>query len=166
MELFKLVNLAVLREEDGKQFLEIGIDDPASPVTAGLGPGLYGLFVSTKPMGVVSGTVTLDGAPTGDAIVVGTEAPFLSVADAKGHLGMPVHPPTIAPARYDQGCFGQSFHEAQGPPLHELLSFMDLALAMLGLSPTGLHCIIWTFRSRQRKRGLLRISDPCCWSDS
>ena len=32
------------------------------------------------------------------------------------HLGLPVHPPTIAPARYDQGCFDQSFHEAQGPP--------------------------------------------------
>jgi hypothetical protein len=32
------------------------------------------------------------------------------------HLGLPEHPPTIAPPRYEQGDLDQSFNEAQGPP--------------------------------------------------
>jgi hypothetical protein len=86
-KLFKLVNLATVHDEAGQRFLEIGIDVDEAPVPAkSLEPGIYGLFISQVPMGLVSGTVTLDGAPTGDAIVVGTEAPFLAVADDDGHF--------------------------------------------------------------------------------
>jgi hypothetical protein len=86
-KLFKLVNLATVHDEAGQRFLQIGIDVDETPAPArSLGAGIYGLFVSQVPMGLVSGTVTLDGTPTGDAIVVGTEAPFLSVADDDGRF--------------------------------------------------------------------------------
>jgi len=35
------------------------------------------------------------------------------------HLGLPEHPPPIAPARYEQEDLDQSFNEGQGPPLHD-----------------------------------------------
>lgn len=89
----RFVNVATVRDEGGKRFIETLADTARREMSSAMkvdGPGLYAFYTSGRPVGFVSGTVKRDGAPVGGAVVIGSTAPFLTVADASGAFTLPL----------------------------------------------------------------------------
>lgn len=89
----RFVNVATVKEENGKRFIET-LPEAArramSPAMKVDGPGLYAFYLSSAPVGFVSGSVKKGGSPADGAVVLGTTAPFLTVADATGCFTLPL----------------------------------------------------------------------------
>jgi hypothetical protein len=91
--MLRFVNVATVKEEGGKRFIETLSDEARSQMSSAMavdGPGLYAFYLSRRPIGFVSGRVEKSGAPVPGAVAIGTTAPFLNVADAKGEFTLPL----------------------------------------------------------------------------
>lgn len=116
--LLRLVNLASVRDVDGRRVLETRTDLAAEHMSGAMrvdGPGLYAVFAAKEPLGFVSGKVTLGGQPVPGALLTATKAPFItfadqegafSIASLKGQAGIVAYDP-------DSGATGQVFLPVQ-----------------------------------------------------
>lgn len=89
----RFVNVATVKDEGGTRFIETLPAVARSQMSASMkvdGPGLYAFYLSSRPVGFVSGSVTKGGSAAGGAVVIGTSAPFLTVADAGGGFTLPL----------------------------------------------------------------------------
>lgn len=96
---------------------------PGNPGLADLGPIVEG--VEATDAGAVAALARIHGV---DLVVVGPEAPLAAgVADAVGHLGIPVFGPTRAAARLESSkTFAKEVMERAGVPAGASSTFADL----------------------------------------
>lgn len=91
--LLRFVNVATVRDEGGKRFIETLPAAARNQMSTSMkvdGPGLYAFYVSGRSVGFVSGTVKKNGMPVPGAVTIGTTAPFLTVADTNGAFTLPL----------------------------------------------------------------------------
>ncbi|MCW5837349.1 MAG: choice-of-anchor L domain-containing protein [Labilithrix sp.] len=91
--LLRFVNVATVKDEGGERFIETLPEAARREMSSSMkvdGPGLYAFYLSSRPVGFVSGAVTKGGAASPGAVVIGTSAPFLTVADGSGAFTLPL----------------------------------------------------------------------------
>ncbi len=110
-ELFlKLVNIAGILTEDGRQFLGTLGDEAREHMSGAMkidGPGVYGIYFASKEISFISGQVLKAGSGVPGAIITGTGSPFLSRADSKGFYSIANFQGQSGLAAYDLNSFAR-----------------------------------------------------------
>lgn len=85
--LLKLVNIAQLKSEGGRKYLETLTSLAQSKISTAMkvdGPGIYAIYMADNPIGLISGHVLSQNVGLAEAVVVSSGASLLSITDGQG----------------------------------------------------------------------------------